>query len=150
MMAFLLNNGSRIDQQWPPPAAVVGGGILDGFFDEHSTNTSPPMDVVVNSTASTPSPTLSSLDYFMVGVCIVVALATCFGNLLVMLAVILDRQLHKSVGNYFLASLAVADFIVGAFVLPVHIVYKLYGTWPYSQLFCDIFTVGDVTVCTAR
>lgn len=54
--------------------------------------------------------------------------ATVGGNLLVILAVSLEKKLHSAT-NYFLMSLAVADLLLGVLVMPVAMVTMLYGRW---------------------
>ena len=47
-----------------------------------------------------------------------ITLVTVFGNVLVICAVFKERNL-KSVANYYIVSLAVADLIVGLIVMPI-------------------------------
>jgi len=60
------------------------------------------------------------------------SLATSGGNLLVIAAFRVDSQLQR-VSNYFLLSLAVADFAIGAVSMPLFTVYLLLGRWPLGK-----------------
>lgn len=53
-------------------------------------------------------------------------LPTIGGNILVILAVSLERKLQNAT-NYFLMSLAVADLLVGLLVMPIALVTVLYS-----------------------
>lgn len=53
---------------------------------------------------------------------------TTLGNLLVCLAVIWDRRL-QNMTNYFLMSLAIADFLVSILVMPFGMVVEIYGRY---------------------
>lgn len=76
-------------------------------------------------------------------------LTTVFGNLLVILAVYRERYLH-SVTNYFIVSLATADFWVGAVVMPLGVVDEmLHNQWIFGQDWCDIWHSSDVLGSTA-
>lgn len=56
----------------------------------------------------------------------IVIIPTIGGNILVILAVSLERKLQNAT-NFFLMSLAVADLLVGLFVMPIALVTILYG-----------------------
>uniref|UniRef100_A0A8C5T995 Muscarinic acetylcholine receptor n=1 Tax=Malurus cyaneus samueli TaxID=2593467 RepID=A0A8C5T995_9PASS len=117
-----------------------------------------------NSTAQTPHaaaarnhtwPTQSASSEFSLGVLVLLAflmvllsLVTILGNILVILAFILDRNLrHRS--NYFFLNLAVSDFAVGVFCMPLYIPYALTGTWHLGRSLCKIWLVVDYLVCAA-
>jgi len=57
---------------------------------------------------------------------VMVIVPTIGGNILVILAVSLERKLQNAT-NYFLMSLAVADLLVGLLVMPIALVTVLYG-----------------------
>lgn len=57
---------------------------------------------------------------------LVVIAVTVMGNILVILAVSLEKKLQNAT-NYFLMSLAVADMLLGILVMPVSMVTILYG-----------------------
>ncbi|NWR40486.1 HRH3 protein, partial [Tachuris rubrigastra] len=84
------------------------------------------------------------LAFLMVLLCLV----TILGNILVILAFIVDRSLrHQS--NYFFLNLAVSDFAVGVFCVPLYIPYALTGTWHLGQGLCKVWLVMDYLMCTA-
>ncbi|KAK3932100.1 putative G-protein coupled receptor No18 [Frankliniella fusca] len=60
--------------------------------------------------------------------CIVIALIV-IGNTLVIVAVMTTRRL-RTITNCFVMSLAVADWLVGVFVLPPAVAYQLMGKSP--------------------
>ncbi|XP_076395841.1 5-hydroxytryptamine receptor 2A isoform X2 [Megachile rotundata] len=70
------------------------------------------------------------------------------GNILVCLAVGLDRRLHN-VTNYFLLSLAVADLLVSLFVMPLGAIPGFLGYWPFGVLWCNVYVTCDVLACSA-
>ncbi|NXA72983.1 HRH3 protein, partial [Thryothorus ludovicianus] len=84
------------------------------------------------------------LAFLMVLLCLV----TILGNMLVILAFVMDRNLrHRS--NYFFLNLAVSDFAVGVFCMPLYIPYSLIGKWHLGRGICKLWLVVDYLVCTA-
>uniref|UniRef100_A0A8U7MSD6 Muscarinic acetylcholine receptor n=1 Tax=Corvus moneduloides TaxID=1196302 RepID=A0A8U7MSD6_CORMO len=100
-------------------------------------------------------PSQSPSSEFSLGVLVLLAflmvllsLVTILGNILVILAFIMDRNLrHRS--NYFFLNLAVSDFAVGAFCMPLYIPYALTGTWHLGRSLCKLWLVMDYLLCTA-
>uniref|UniRef100_A0A8C7XYV3 5-hydroxytryptamine receptor 2B n=1 Tax=Oryzias sinensis TaxID=183150 RepID=A0A8C7XYV3_9TELE len=80
---------------------------------------------------------------------IMVIIPTIGGNILVILAVSLERKLQNAT-NYFLMSLAVADLLVGLLVMPIALVTVLYNSgWPLPDFLCPIWLFLDVLFSTA-
>ncbi|XP_048833432.1 5-hydroxytryptamine receptor 2B [Brienomyrus brachyistius] len=80
---------------------------------------------------------------------IVVILPTIGGNILVILAVSLEKKLQNAT-NYFLMSLAVADLLVGLLVMPIALVTVLFNSgWPLPEFLCPIWLFLDVLFSTA-
>ncbi|XP_029355772.1 5-hydroxytryptamine receptor 2B [Echeneis naucrates] len=80
---------------------------------------------------------------------VMVIIPTIGGNILVILAVSLERKLQNAT-NYFLMSLAVADLLVGLLVMPIALVTILYNSgWPLPEFLCPIWLFLDVLFSTA-
>ena len=77
------------------------------------------------------------------------ALITVIGNLLVMIAIARERYL-RTVTNYFIVSLAIADTIIGAVVMPFNIVLEMTNHfWYFGSDWCDVWHSFDVLASTA-
>lgn len=63
---------------------------------------------------------------------VMVIIPTIGGNILVILAVSLERKLQNAT-NYFLMSLAVADLLVGLLVMPIALITILYSKFNLGQ-----------------
>lgn len=61
---------------------------------------------------------------------LVIIALTVGGNILVILAVSLEKKLQNAT-NFFLRSLAVADMLVGILVMPISLINILYGEAPF-------------------
>ncbi|XP_077445705.1 5-hydroxytryptamine (serotonin) receptor 2C, G protein-coupled-like 1 [Stigmatopora argus] len=80
---------------------------------------------------------------------LVVIALTVGGNILVILAVSLEKKLQNAT-NFFLRSLAVADMLVGILVMPVSLINVLYDyAWPLPNALCPIWIYLDVLFSTA-
>ncbi|XP_024874266.1 5-hydroxytryptamine receptor 2A-like isoform X1 [Temnothorax curvispinosus] len=75
-------------------------------------------------------------------------LITIVGNLFVIAAILLERNL-QSVANYLIVSLAVADLMVACLVMPLGAVYEINSAWSLGPELCDMWTSSDVLCCTA-
>ncbi|XP_055715658.1 5-hydroxytryptamine receptor-like isoform X3 [Phlebotomus papatasi] len=78
----------------------------------------------------------------------IVILATVIGNVFVIAAILLERNL-QSVANYLILSLAVADLLVACLVMPLSAVYEVSQEWRLGAELCDMWTSSDVLCCTA-
>ncbi|VVC33145.1 Neuropeptide Y receptor family,G protein-coupled receptor, rhodopsin-like,GPCR, rhodopsin-like, 7TM [Cinara cedri] len=87
-------------------------------------------------------------DYLLFVLFFLVILTTVIGNTLIIFAVFTTRRL-RTVTNYFVMSLAVADWLVGTFVMPIGVVYHIIDKWTFGPLICDIWVSLDVCLCTA-
>ncbi|XP_045191211.2 alpha-2C adrenergic receptor-like isoform X2 [Mercenaria mercenaria] len=71
-----------------------------------------------------------------------------FGNLLVVVAIFTDKTL-KTTQNWFIASLAVADFLLGLVIMPFSLANEMMGYWYFGTVWCDLWKAIDVLLCTA-
>ncbi|OWF39387.1 5-hydroxytryptamine receptor-like [Mizuhopecten yessoensis] len=75
-------------------------------------------------------------------------LATIIGNVFVIAAIILEKNLHN-VANYLILSLAVADLMVATLVMPISVVNEISTVWFLRPEICDMWISFDVLCCTA-
>ncbi|XP_077127821.1 histamine H3 receptor-like [Ranitomeya variabilis] len=73
---------------------------------------------------------------------------TVLGNTLVILAFIIDKRLRNQ-SNFFLLNLAICDFFIGAFCIPVSASYILTDKWTLGNVLCKVWLVADNLMCTA-
>lgn len=70
------------------------------------------------------------------------------GNMLVIIAIVTEKAL-KNIQNWFIASLAVADFFLGLVIMPFSLANELMGYWIFGFWWCEIHSAMDVLLCTA-
>ncbi|XP_037956957.1 5-hydroxytryptamine receptor 2A [Teleopsis dalmanni] len=117
------------------------------FFGENVNGS----DLMANSTETdTSSDDLANLLKMAVTSVVLglMILITIIGNVFVIAAIILERNL-QNVANYLVASLAVADLFVACLVMPLGAVYEISDGWILGPELCDIWTSCDVLCCTA-
>jgi len=78
----------------------------------------------------------------------VIIIIIVLGNGLVIVAIAADRRL-KGVQNWFIASLAVSDLLVGMFIMPLSLANELMGYWAFGDVLCQLWLSTDVLLCTA-
>ncbi|CAL8328472.1 unnamed protein product [Merluccius merluccius] len=73
---------------------------------------------------------------------------TVVGNLVVVVSIAYFKRL-QSPTNRFVMSLAAADSLVGAVVMPFSALRTVDGCWPFGAVFCRLHSSLDVMLCTA-
>ncbi|CAM4744538.1 unnamed protein product, partial [Rotaria magnacalcarata] len=63
----------------------------------------------------------------------ITSVLTVLGNILVMLAFFLDRQIRQPT-NYFILSLSVSDFLIGLLSMPLLTIYIYAKEWPLNAI----------------
>ncbi|XP_071044294.1 5-hydroxytryptamine receptor-like [Parasteatoda tepidariorum] len=119
------------------------------WFDGNLTNFSLPLGNftnVKNDTSSSLSDMVKAV--IITGLLSSTTMATIVGNLFVIFAILMDRNL-QTVGNYLVLSLAVADLMVALLVMPMGAIYEVYQEWILGPVLCEIWTSADVLCCTA-
>ena len=70
------------------------------------------------------------------------------GNILVVIATATENNL-ASVQNWFIASLAIADMLIGLVIMPFSLSNELMGYWMFGRIWCDVHSALDVLCSTA-
>ncbi|XP_076106045.1 histamine H1 receptor-like [Mytilus galloprovincialis] len=78
----------------------------------------------------------------------ILSLLTLVGNALVLHAVRTERRL-QTVSNMYIVSLAVADLIVGMFVMPISAIYIFTEQWYFGVGLCQLWISVDYIASTA-
>ncbi|XP_060739373.1 trace amine-associated receptor 1b [Tachysurus vachellii] len=75
-------------------------------------------------------------------------LMTVMGNILVIISIAHFKQLHTPT-NHLILSLAMCDFLLGIFVMPLSSMRSVYGCWYLSDFMCKVHTGMDIMLSTA-
>jgi len=88
-------------------------------------------------------------NFLLASILIMLMLTTAVGNLFVIVAILIERNL-RTIGNYLVLSLAIADLLVACLVMPLAGIYQILERWTLGILLCDIWTSADVFCCTGK
>ncbi|KAM4726891.1 adrenoceptor beta 2, surface b [Anableps anableps] len=113
------------------------------------TSVPPPMNHSQHSNNTNSTPEYNDVELVLLGVAMaVLVLAIIFGNVMVITAILRFQRL-QTITNLFIASLAVADLIMGVIVVPFSSSSILLQTWKFGNFMCDFWTATDVLCVTA-
>lgn len=79
---------------------------------------------------------------------ILVMAVVIIGNFLVIISIFSDFTL-QNVQNWFVASLALADLLLGVFVMPLTLAQEVLGYWIFGDILCQFHSALDVFLCTS-
>ena len=96
------------------------------------------------------SATLMFPSIFIGIILFTITIWTIVGNILVILAFIIDKQIRQGgMSNYLIINLALSDLLLGTSVLPFSAFYSTFQIWYFGKVFCEIWLVIDVLCSTA-
>lgn len=116
---------------------------------------SSPLDYqFTNSSLSISSSSSSSSFMFIpliIGIVLfTITIWTILGNILVILAFVLDKQIRQGgMSNYLIINLAISDLLLGIAVLPFSASYSTFGIWYFGKYLCEFWLAIDVLCSTA-
>uniref|UniRef100_A0A3B5QA69 Histamine H3 receptor-like n=1 Tax=Xiphophorus maculatus TaxID=8083 RepID=A0A3B5QA69_XIPMA len=116
----------------------------------------PPDRRLISNSSANLTPAVSEAGIVLPGYLVVIfsvlmvtlVIVVVAGNALVIMAFIVDKTLRNQ-SNYFFLNLAISDFLVGAFCIPVYIPYNLTGRWMLGKGLCKVWLVMDYLLCSA-
>ncbi|CAF0730930.1 unnamed protein product [Adineta steineri] len=130
----------------PGPPSFLTSSISTSLLSSSSS-------VSITSSLLTTSTNTTNDKYYPFWLLVVIAVfggvtsvLTVLGNILVILAFFLDRQIRQPT-NYFILSLSVSDFLIGLLSMPLLTIYIYAKEWPLNAIICDIWLSLDYTVC---
>ncbi|XP_072550765.1 trace amine-associated receptor 4-like [Salminus brasiliensis] len=86
-----------------------------------------------------PERSISTAVYVLLYICAAaVVLLTVCGNLLIIISVCHFKQLHTPT-NMLILSLAMSDFLIGALVMPVLLIWMIESCWIFRRVYCICF-----------
>lgn len=124
------------------PISAISTSVVDMNSTENCTTSG------VTVEANIPPPHALWLTIILGVLVAFIVFMTVAGNVLVLLSFALERTIRQPT-NYFIASLAVSDLLIGSFSMPCFTLYLLLGYWPLGELVCDLWLALDWTVCLA-
>nr|XP_043901036.1 muscarinic acetylcholine receptor M3 isoform X1 [Solea senegalensis] len=124
-------------------------------LDDNSSSTSKLLNLTLESQNGNRTAALSSAGGHPVWQVVLIvlltgmlSLVTIIGNVLVVVSFKVNRQL-KTVNNYFLLSLAVADLIIGVISMNLYTTYLVMGYWAMGNWACDLWLAIDYVASNA-
>lgn len=115
--------------------------------EEESLNLTDLTDVSLRNASAGNYNSAHSVKVLLLFLLLPIVVFATLGNLLIIASVAYFRQLQTCT-NAFIVSLATADFLVGALVMPFSLVRSV-DRWRFGERFCTAHFLLDVVLCTA-
>jgi hypothetical protein len=146
---IIVVNGAKSNWSLPPGVSVINATAAD-YGDDDDGRTIGPSESDGDGGADSPYPSGYGWTHIVAASVAVtsIMLVIVLGNALVVIAVAVDRSL-KGPQNWFIASLAISDLLVGLFIMPLSLSNELLGYWPFGSVLCQLWLATDVLLCTA-
>ena len=148
--AWMLNSDrSEDDYELFSDSAVWGANnnkslsYLNHFVNNSLVNFSH-TDIISRSPSRYGLPEIIILSIIITAVMVVIVI----GNMLVVIAIATENNL-STVQNWFIASLAMADMLIGLVIMPFSLSYLLMNYWMFGEVWCNIHAASDVLLCTS-
>ena len=72
----------------------------------------------------------------------ILILITTVGNALIIIALCVEKKI-RTIPNYFYLNIAVADLLIGVFVMPLTLIDIIHDDWPLGTVTCDLLWMFD-------
>ncbi|CAH1263060.1 CHRM4 [Branchiostoma lanceolatum] len=128
----------------PCPGFQPTSGVSEELFTDSGMSLS--TAVWVNITETTDRKEEDTPKYALLVVLVLISLATVVGNVMVLVALVREKML-RTVYNYFILNLALADLCVGLVIMPLFATYVSLGNWPFGSAMCVLWVLMDFGCC---
>ena len=142
--AWMVNNDRSEDETELFDSAGAKNSSSLSYFVNNSLVNFSHTDIISRSPSRYGLPEIIILSIIITAVMVVIVI----GNMLVVIAIATENSL-TTVQNWFIASLAVADMLIGLVIMPFSLSYLLMNYWMFGEVWCDIHAATDVLLCTS-
>lgn len=142
------NQSTRTDNRELSETDYIGYKAYRNDSAADSTLAESDLNISDDKVVDMEEPVDSATNSYWALVLVLFPLTTIFGNSLVVLSVFREKNL-RTVTNYFVVSLALADMTVAAAVMPFAVYYEVTKRWLMSKVLCDAWVAVDVMASTA-
>jgi hypothetical protein len=111
---------------------------------------SSPLDYSFSNSSNVSSSSPTFISIFIGIILFTITIWTILGNILVIIAFIIDKQIRQGgMSNYLIINLAISDLLLGIAVLPFSASYSTFGIWYFGKFLCEFWLAIDVLCSTA-